>query len=110
MHNLDLDSATLRDIDPEVSIWAKTVKTNIILADIYDILSRINANLVAVGERKPAKKVKPYPRPGKQDDPENVQHFGSGALPVKELHEWIEQKRKEHARSSTGNNHRYTGA
>lgn len=91
----------MAELDPEMAAWANTIKTNVILADIFDVLAMINANLVAVGSRKAAKKPKPYPRPGKRD-PEDEMHFGKGALPPEELHEWIENKRREYAGSSTG--------
>ena len=96
------------ELNADVAEWSSTTKTNAILADIFDILSRINANLVAVGSGKPAKTPKPYPRPVKRES-ENEQHFGSGALPPDELRKWIEEKRKEYAGSSTGDNNRNTG-
>ena len=68
----------------------------------------INANLVSLGNGRPARKPKPYPRPGKKSKDEE-RHFGSGALPVDELHQWIEKKRDEYARSSTGHNYRNSG-
>ena len=42
-----------------MAAWATPLKTNSILADIADELAQINANLVALGSHKPAKKVKP---------------------------------------------------
>jgi len=74
--------------------WGSVLKTNEILADIFDVLAMINANLIAVGSRKKAKQPKPYPRPGAK--PKNEQHFGSGALPPSELKKWIEEKRRAH--------------
>lgn len=76
------DSAVVRETHPEESSWATRVKTNSILADIYDVLSAINANLTAVGSGKSAKRVKPYPRPGHKD--KNESHIGT-AVPVEEL-------------------------
>lgn len=99
----------MREINPELSIWASRLKTNFILADIYDILAHINANLIATATRKPAKRVKPYPRPKKKRGNENERHFGRGALPVAELHRWIEEKRAAHAGSSTGDDSRHPG-
>ena len=72
----------VRDAHPEESAWATTLKTNSILADIYDVLSAINANLTAIGSGKPAKRIKLYPRPGHKDETES--HFGT-AVPVEEL-------------------------
>ena len=79
------------------------MKTNYILADIYDMLALINANLVAYFSRKPAQHPKKYPKPGKKKNKaENESHFGSGAMPPDELERWMEEKRESHARSSSG--------
>ena len=79
---LPADSAVVRETHPEESSWATTIKTNSILADIYDVLSAINANLTAIGSGKPARRVKPYPRPGHKD--EDSQHIGT-AVPIAEI-------------------------
>ena len=76
------DSAVVRETHPEEALWATTIKTNSILADIYDVLLMINANLMAVGNGKPAKRIRPYPRPGHKD--ENTQHIGT-AVPIAEI-------------------------
>lgn len=94
MRHLPIDSVTGQELHPEYAPWATRTKTNAMLADIYDMLAQINANLVAVGSSKSAKQPKPYPRPVKKE-PENVQHFGRGALPPDELRAWFEEKRKE---------------
>ena len=90
----DRGSALDRDINGDDSIWSQSIKTNGILADIYDQLAQINANLVAIGSRSKAKPVKPYPRPGVEDG--NVKHYGKDPLPVNELEAWFEKKRKEY--------------
>lgn len=80
------------------SVWATVVKTNFILADIFDAISQLNANIVAIGSGKPAKKIVPYPRPierSSKNDESNTTHIGSGALPVSELEAWFERKRAE---------------
>ena len=92
--NVDDNSALTRELNDEYQIWATTIKTNGILADIYDVLSQINANLVALGERKPSKAPKPYPRPGVEKKQDNVKHFGS-AVPRGEFRKWLEKKRRE---------------
>ena len=109
LHHIKPESAVAREINPELSQWTSTVKTNAILADIYDILAAINANLMAIGSGKRARKPKPYPRPnsGKEKE-DNKQHFGSGALPPDELRKWFEEKRARYARSSTGHNNSNT--
>lgn len=89
------DSALSREMNADHYVWTTTTKTNGILADIYDMLAQINANLIALGERKQAKQVKPYPRPGAEEKRENIKHFGRGALPKDELRAWFEKKRRE---------------
>lgn len=81
--------------------WGTTAKTNVILADIYDMLAMINANMVAIASRKRTAHPKLYPRPWIKDEGRQEQHFGRDPLPPDELREWFEQKRKEkHASSS----------
>ena len=99
-------------LNPDVSSWASTTKTNMILADIFDTLAQINANLVAIGSKKPSRSVKPYPRPWAKE-PDSVQKIGKGALPKNELRKWIERKRAEfngRNRSSTGDDNRHPSA
>lgn len=91
MHRLDIDSETAKELDPDLSAWAGTIKTNAILADIYDMLAMINANLCALGSGKRAKKPESYKRPGD----ERKQHIGKSALPPDELREWFRKKRKD---------------
>lgn len=96
LRHLPADSAFMRDLYPESAPWATTAKTNAILADIYDVLSSINSNLIAMATGKPAKQPKLYPRPGvKQQMNENERHFGSGAIPAKDLRNWFEEKRRQ---------------
>lgn len=106
LDHLGEDSALLKEMNPEMAKWSSRTKTNTILADIYDQLAMINANLVAIGSRKAARKPKPYPRPGNKPQ-EDTRHFGSGALPKDELRKWIEGK--QHAGSSTGHNNGHPG-
>lgn len=94
LRHLGPESATARELDPEMAAWSSRGKTNAILADIFDMLSQINANLIAIGERKAAKKTKPYPRPG--DNEKQEKKIGKNALPTNELDEWFARKRKEY--------------
>lgn len=94
MRHIDINSETARELEPELAAWAGVPKTNAILADIYDMLAMINANLVAVGSGKKAKKPKPYKRPGDKD----TKHIGKNALSPDQLREWFKKKRKERRR------------
>lgn len=90
IQNLDSDSALARELKKSTG-WENTLQTNVILADIYDLLQAINLNLCAIGGSKQHKKVKPYPRPfGKGDD--NKRKIGKDPLPFNQLKEWIKGK------------------
>ena len=81
-----------RAVRPDLAEWGTASKTNAILADIYDVLAMINANLVALGSGKKAKIPKDYPRPGVEEK-KDTEHFGSEGLPLDELKAWLENKR-----------------
>ena len=81
IRNTPPDGALMRELRPEIAQWSTTAKTNAILADIYDMLAAINANLCAKGSGKRPKRPKPYPRPGAAN---NQRKIGK-ALPVDEL-------------------------
>lgn len=88
--NLKSDSALARDLGKNTG-WEDIVKTNGILADIYDLLQVINANLCNFGSKHPSKKkIKLYPRPDKGKN--NERKYGRDALPIKDLREWIRSK------------------
>ena len=108
LQNVDMGSATIRSAFPEYAMWSDTFRTNILLAEIYDTLQIINANINAIGSGKPAKRPKPYPRPGK-DPNKDKKHYGRGALPANQLHQWIEERRAAHARGSTSHDNGHTG-
>lgn len=98
LHKLDLSSETARELDPDLAAWASTPKTNAILADIFDMLAMINANLCAMGSGKRASKPKSYPRPGDKDK----RKVGKNALPPDQLREWFAKKREARKKASGG--------
>ena len=89
IRNLDTDSALARDLGKSTG-WENTIQTNAILADLYDLMQAINANLVALGGGKKTN-IKPYPRPNRDKD-KYTKKIGSGALPVTELQSWIKER------------------
>jgi len=91
LHKIDINSEIARELDPDLASWSGTVKTNAILADIYDMLAMINANICAMGSGTRAKKPKQYTRPGDN----KKRHIGNNAMPPDQLREWFAQKRKE---------------
>lgn len=88
--NLGGESALARDIGKATG-WETTAKTNTILADIFDLLQVINANVVALATNgKKKMKIKPYPRPGQGN--KNERKIGRGAIPVTDLREFIKRR------------------
>lgn len=67
--------------------WEDVLRTNIILADIYDILQAIDIHLISMGGGK-RKQFKPYPRPNQKE----TKRIGKGAMPYNKLREWIKEK------------------
>ena len=79
------NGALLRELRPDISTWGTTAKTNALLADIYDMLAAINANLCAKGSGKRPKRPKPYPRPGESKTERKI----GKPMPIDELHKRI---------------------
>jgi hypothetical protein len=96
IRNLSLNSATMRELNPELARWDTQLQTNAILADIYDMLAALNYNVLCMASKQKPQQPKPYPRPNQKED-DNRKKIGKGALPVAELSEWFEQRRKKYA-------------
>lgn len=87
---LETDSALARDLQKSTG-WETTIKTNAVLADIYDLLQGIYSVLISIASGGKKKvKPKPYPRPGRGD--EYTRKVGKGALPYSELRAWIKER------------------
>lgn len=73
---LPMDSQLRQAMDPqdEVGEWSTTKKTNMILADLFDVF--VSANT------KKGHKAKQYPRPKQK------RKIGSGAIPISEFWDW----------------------
>ena len=92
LHKVDPGSAIAHELEPEIAAFSTQFKTNAILADIYDILAQINANLVAGFSRKRSQKPRRYPRPG--DD--SKKRIGkNNAMTISDLDAWIAKKREQ---------------
>lgn len=94
MNRPDVSGEIAKDIAPDIASWSGQIKTNAILADIYDLLAMINANICALGSGKKASRPKKYERPGDKDK----QQIGKNALPPDELVAFFKRKRQEHER------------
>jgi len=73
---LPMDSQLRQAMDPqdEVGEWSTTKKTNMILADLFDVF--VSANT------KKGHKAKQYPRPKQK------RKIGNGAIPISEFWDW----------------------
>lgn len=91
LHRVEPDGAIAQEIEPDIAAFSSRFKTNAILADIYDLLAQINANLVAGFSRKRSQKPRRYPRPGDNDK----HHIGKNSMTVDELNSWFAQKKKQ---------------
>lgn len=87
---LGTDSALAKDLGKSTG-WEEPIKTNMILADLYDLLQILNSNVCRLGRGKTNRKPKPYPRPGRAED--KKRKIGKGAMPLDELRRWMEDKR-----------------
>lgn len=85
---LGADSEVARDLGKN-TIWISTLQTNILLADIFDLIQVLRAENVFYHTKKKIKN-DPYPRPGKD---KNKDRLGSGAMPANELSIWIDKRR-----------------
>lgn len=62
LHTASPDSAIVGEVRPEIAEWSSTFKTNVLLADIYDVLTWFNATMLAKGTGKYPRKPKEYER------------------------------------------------
>lgn len=86
---LGTDSALARDLGKSTG-WETPLKTNAILADLFDLLQANTAVLRHVAGDKRRRKIKPYPRPGADKD--NKRKLGKDPVPVEELREMIRRR------------------
>lgn len=83
----DAGSYTWRSINPKLSEFCSSFKTNVILADIFDAINAF-AYMYAKSHVPKGTIVPPpetYPRPWKSD---GRQRFGRGAIPISKFDEW----------------------
>jgi hypothetical protein len=92
LSHVQLGSALGGELNPDMTEWSTRAKTNAILADIYDQLSIVNANLRVLITHKPGRKPEPYKRPGMDTE---KQRIGKKPLPISKMREWIESKRRK---------------
>ena len=99
LHQVEPDGAIAHELEPDIAAFSSRFKTNAILADIYDILAQINANLVAGFSRKRSQKPRRYPRPGDNDK----RHIGkNNSMTVSELDSWFAKKKQQRGGGASG--------
>lgn len=84
----NINSAVGKELYPEVSDFASELKRNLILADIFDMLAQINANLCAMGAHKKAQTPTRYPRP----TIENKEKMFHASYTPEEMREMVEKR------------------
>ena len=77
------DSALYRELNPddEKGLWFTTLKTNAILADLYDAYARVHT--------KKGHTAKPYPRPMEKEKAK----LGKDPIPISQFWDWWNKER-----------------
>lgn len=70
--------------------WAEGMATAAILADIFDALNQLNANMCAKGSGHRPRTPKPYPRPWRKGMGERI--VGKDPIPVSDFETWWESE------------------
>lgn len=66
--------------------WARGEATAAILADIFDAVRVLDADVMHKGTRRKPKQPKPYPRPWAKE--KGSVHIGKDPLPIGEFEKW----------------------
>ena len=92
---LPRDSALSREIVPltDAERWTNGDATASILADLFDLVAQLRAEMAVKGSGKKPKHMKPYPRPGVT--PKGTRHMGKDPIPVSEFEDWWESKKRQ---------------
>ena len=99
LHKVDPSGAIAQELEPEIASFASTFKTNAILADIYDLLAQMNANIVAGFSHKRTPKPRRYPRPGDNDKRKIGKDSG---MTTSDLDEWFAAKKRQRGGGADG--------
>lgn len=93
---LPLDSKTACALSgyEHMDEWHERMKTNMLLADVYDNLSAFRYLFATSKSKKKGKRPEPYPRPWKK----KTKHFGKGAIKVKDFWAWWDSENKKKGR------------
>ena len=72
--------------DDELAQWDTRIKTNAILADIYDEMAMFRREAAVKGSGKRPKRAKQYPRPNAKA--KDSRRIGSGAIRIRDFDSW----------------------
>ena len=87
---LDISSRTYAEMHDSawLSGWSMRIKTNALLADLFDAVNALRyAYVASVSKRKPDKP-KPYPRPWHKSRDKGTKHYGRDGIPIKDFKKW----------------------
>lgn len=91
VRHLGLDSKLAREMAGfEAGPFDSGTQTNALLAELFDVLAGINANLVQLSSKSRVKRPKPFPRPWRKDE----SRIGRDPIPVSKFAEWWNSKSK----------------
>lgn len=98
--HLPADSVTISEASgyDYLPQWTSTLKTNAMLADLYDSISALRYIVTASRSKKKVKKPKPYPRPWVKD--KGIKKIGKDPIPVKDFWGWWDKKVEEAAQNA----------
>lgn len=86
---LEEDSALLHEMDGHGGRhWSSRMKTNGLLADLFDAIRQFNYSFAKEGTAQP----KPYPRPWAED---KTERFGKDPIPIEDFDDWWNGKKEE---------------
>lgn len=85
---LPRDSALKTELVPmtDVERWNDGCANAAILADLFDLVNQMRAEVAVNGTDHKPRRPRPYPRPGAK--PKGVQHVGKDPIPVSEFESW----------------------
>lgn len=90
--HLSTDSALFRTTRDGMHEWSETVKTNMLLADIYDNLTAMRYQFVSSKSKKKPRRPDPYPRPWAKPRKKKI---GKDPVKVSKFWKWWDSKKKK---------------
>lgn len=89
--HLDVESATVQELSPELATWNRADRVPAMLADLIDAVNGVRWVLECANtpkKRRRPKQPERYPRPGA--DKKDAKRIGSEPIPIREFNAWWE--------------------